>query len=250
MEISFLRIESAFRSMAAVGDRPGRDGSRPEDEKVAADARGFGSAEGRAEWLEALAFGIRRACRWRVPPRWSVGDWREELRSEGALAAWEAARDFDPGRGARFKPFVEWRVIAHLLHRYRQEWSYALHLARGSTDFEALDQAAAGRPPELEAIEVRELAARLDPDDCRLVSILFWEGRSESQAAESLGVSQQAVSKRKLRILLELRRKLDTPEELARGRAARTDFILALPAPESGSKNRGQAGCEKPAPDQ
>jgi RNA polymerase sigma factor (sigma-70 family) len=207
--------------MAVGGDRPGREGSRPEGEEVAADARGLGSAEARAEWLKALSFGIRSACRWRVPPRWSVGDWREELRAEGALAAWEAARDFDPGRGVRFKPFVERRVLAHLLHRYRKEWAYAHHLARESTDSGAPGQAAAGRPPELEAIEVRELAACLDPDDRLLVTILFWEGKSESQAAESLGVSQQAVSKRKVRILLELRRRLGLSGEIARERVVR-----------------------------
>jgi RNA polymerase sigma factor (sigma-70 family) len=82
-------------------------------------------------------------------------------------------------------------------------------------DSEALGQAGANRPPELDVVEVRELAAHLDPDDRRLVTILFWEGQSESEAAESLGVSQQAVSKRKLRIILQLRRKLGTPGEIA-----------------------------------
>jgi RNA polymerase sigma factor (sigma-70 family) len=156
-----------------------------------------------------------------VPPRWSVGDWREELRAEGALAAWEAACDFDPARGVPFKPFVERRVLSHLLQRYRKEWAYAHHLARESTDPEALGQAGSSRLPELEAIEVRELAACLDPNDRRLVTNLFWEGQSESEAAESLGVSQQAVSKRKLRIILELQRKLGTSGEIARERVVR-----------------------------
>jgi RNA polymerase sigma factor (sigma-70 family) len=159
-----------------------------------------------------------------VPPRWSLGDWREELQAEGALAACEAARDFDPARGVPFKPFVERRVLSHLLHRYRKEWTYAHHLARAPTDPEALGQAPPGRPPELEAIEVRDLAAGLDPDDRRLVTILFWEGKSESEAAESLGVTQQAVSKRKLRIILELRRRLGTPGEIARERVVRIRF--------------------------
>jgi RNA polymerase sigma factor (sigma-70 family) len=221
---------SVLGPIAVGGDRPDRDVSRPGGEAVAAHARELGSAEGRAEWLTAMAFGLRRAYRWRVPPRWSVGDWREELRAEGALAAWEAARDFDPGRGVPLKPFVERRVLFHLLHRYRKEWAYAHHLACESTDSEALGQAGANRPPEFEAVEVRELAAHLDSDDRRLVTILFWEGRSESEAAESLGVSQQAVSKRKLRILLRLRLKLGTPGEIARERVVRTRF--------RGSKNK------------
>jgi RNA polymerase sigma factor (sigma-70 family) len=182
-----------------------------------------------------------------VPPRWSVGDWHEELRAEGALAAWEAARNFDPGRGVPFKPFVERRVLSRLLHRYRKEWAYAHHLARESTNPEALGQAGANRSPELEAVEVRELAARLDPNDRRLVTVLFWEGQSESEAAESLGVSQQAVSKRKLRIILELRGKLGTPGEIARERVVRTrvpcskDRSTSAPASERGDGEPSQA---------
>ena len=229
--------------MAIIGDRPGRDGPRPGGEDVASDSRELGSAQGRAGWLMALAFGTRRACRWRVPPRWSVGDWHEELRAEGALAAWEAARDFDPARGVPFKPFVERRVLLHLLHRYRKEWDYAHHLARESTDSEAPAQAGASRPPELEAVEVRELAARLDPDDRRLVTILFWQGQTEAEAAESLGVSQQAVSKRKLRIILQLRRNLGTPGEIARERVLRIRFRCSKDRTTSASATgRGDAG--------
>jgi RNA polymerase sigma factor (sigma-70 family) len=202
-------LKSSFLDIA--GERPSHDGSRSEGEEVASDARETGAAVARAEWLAAIAYGIRRACRWPVPPRWSVADWREELRAEAALAAWEAARQFDPGRGVPLLRFAERRVLSHLLHRYRKEWAYAHHLARESVDSEARGHAGARRPPEVEAVEVRELAAHLDPADRRLVTILFWEGQSESAAAESLGVSQQAVSKRKRRIILELRRKLGTP---------------------------------------
>jgi RNA polymerase sigma factor (sigma-70 family) len=221
MNSYFVKLVAYLGRIAVVGNPPGHVGPRPGGEEVASDARDVRSAEVRAAWLTAMSFGIRRACRWRVPPRWSVGDWREELRAEGALAAWKAARDFDPGRGVPFKQFVEWRVLSHLLHRYRREWAYAHHLARESTDTEALGQAGSSRPPDLEAIEVRELAACLVPDDRRLLTSLFWEGKSESEAAESLGVSQQAVSKRKLRIILELRRKIGTPGEIARERVVR-----------------------------
>src|SRR5438477_11928966 len=124
--------------MAIGGNSPGHAGSRPEGEEVAPDARELGPAERRGEWLTAMSFGIRRACRWRVPPRWSVNDWREELRAEAALAAYEAARDFDPGRGVPLRPFVERRVLSHLLHRYRKEWTYAHHIARQSADPKAV----------------------------------------------------------------------------------------------------------------
>jgi hypothetical protein len=35
---------------------------------------------------------------WQVPPRWSAGQWWEEARAEGALAACEALRAFEPSR--------------------------------------------------------------------------------------------------------------------------------------------------------
>src|SRR3954452_15575243 len=83
---------------------------------------------GRDQWLTVLAPCLRQARGWRVPPRWSASDWFEELRAEGAVAAWEAARDFDPGRGIPLWAFVRRRVLFHLLHHYRKEWAHAVRL--------------------------------------------------------------------------------------------------------------------------
>ena len=49
--------------------------------------------------------------------------------------------------------------------------------------------------------------SRLVNDDRRLLERLFWEGSTEVEVAGSMGISQQAVSKRKLKILAELRRR-------------------------------------------
>jgi RNA polymerase sigma factor (sigma-70 family) len=48
----------------------------------------------------------------------------------------------------------------------------------------------------------------LPEDDRRLIECLFWEGRTEQDIAGRLGITQQAVSKRKRKILLKLRRNL------------------------------------------
>jgi DNA-directed RNA polymerase specialized sigma subunit len=49
--------------------------------------------------------------------------------------------------------------------------------------------------------------SRLVDDDRRLLERLFWEGSTEAEVAGMMGISQQAVSKRKLKILSELRRR-------------------------------------------
>ena len=49
--------------------------------------------------------------------------------------------------------------------------------------------------------------SRLVDDDRRLLERLYWEGSTEVEVAGSMGISQQAVSKRKLKILAELRRR-------------------------------------------
>jgi DNA-directed RNA polymerase specialized sigma24 family protein len=47
--------------------------------------------------------------------------------------------------------------------------------------------------------------------DRGLIRRLFWDGRSEDDLASEWGVSQQAVSKRKQRILKQLRRGVGMP---------------------------------------
>ena len=39
---------------------------------------------------------LKRIFRWRVPPNWSISDWRNEMRAEAACAAWQAVCDYDP----------------------------------------------------------------------------------------------------------------------------------------------------------
>jgi DNA-directed RNA polymerase specialized sigma24 family protein len=47
--------------------------------------------------------------------------------------------------------------------------------------------------------------------DRHLICQLFWDGRREDDLAREWGVSQQAVSKRKQKILRELRRQVRMP---------------------------------------
>src|SRR6185312_5355625 len=68
----------------------------------------------------------RRIRRWRVPPRWSAPDWREEMGGEVMVAVLQAAREFDPARGVPWVVFLRLRIVRSALARFRKEWTYAL----------------------------------------------------------------------------------------------------------------------------
>ena len=52
---------------------------------------------------------------------------------------------------------------------------------------------------------------RLTEPERRLIHQLFWDGRCADDLAREWGVSRQAVSKRKQKILLKLRRQVGMP---------------------------------------
>jgi DNA-directed RNA polymerase specialized sigma subunit len=54
---------------------------------------------------------------------------------------------------------------------------------------------------------------RLPAADRRLLERLFWEECTETEIASGLGITQQAVSKRKRKILTELRRDLNRTDK-------------------------------------
>jgi len=155
----------------------------------------------------------RRTRAWRVPPRWSPRDWWEELDAEGIAAACEAIRVFDPSRGPSLRCFVYHRILSAALARYRQEWSYALRYRPSSADPPLASRSDDEVPTDLEEGRLRRLMTGLAEADRRLIERLFWEGWTEAEVAGGLGISQQAVNKRKRRILLTLQRSLRRPKE-------------------------------------
>ncbi|MBV8676331.1 MAG: hypothetical protein JO355_04070 [Planctomycetaceae bacterium] len=65
-----------------------------------------------------------------------------------------------------------------------------------------------GSLPSREATHklLQDALGRLSAADARLIEGLFWEGKTEAGLGEDLGISQQAVSKRKRSILKTLKR--------------------------------------------
>jgi DNA-directed RNA polymerase specialized sigma24 family protein len=151
---------------------------------------------------------------WPVPPRWSYRDWRDEAAAHGAEACFGALRDFDPRRLVPLNAFLYGRIVEAVRTRHRQEWAYG----RRSRPGEAIVNQSAperGEPdPEFEADTLSRLQAalgRLHEADLGLIRQLFWKGRGEDDMARERGVSQQAISKRKQKILLELRLEMRRP---------------------------------------
>jgi hypothetical protein len=201
-----------FLSTGGQGWVPERAGARGESRDRAADP---------PEWVVILGC-LRRIRGWRVPPHWSSRDWNEEIRAEAVAAALQAMRDFDQGRGIPREMFLRRRVMSAALNRYRREWSFAISRA-SETMRDCRGSGTIGAPglPSRDVLGgfLQEALRRLPRVDAWLIEGLFWDGKSEAKLAESLGISQQAVNKRKRSIFKTLHRLIDSL-------AKNTDFGL------------------------
>jgi RNA polymerase sigma factor (sigma-70 family) len=158
------------------------------------------------DWPRIWASFTNRTHSWRVPPRWSLIDWWEEIDAESIAAACHAIRIFDPSRGPTLSNFVYHQILAGALTRYRQEWTYALRYGFAPSEDPSSDLADDRLAIEQEEEKLMQSLTRLPEADRRLLERLFWEGSTEAEIAMGLGITQQAVSKRKRRILTVLRR--------------------------------------------
>jgi RNA polymerase sigma factor (sigma-70 family) len=160
------------------------------------------------DWPRIWGACRRRTRSWPIPPRWTSRDWREEIDAEGIAAACRAIRRYDPDRGTSIGSFVYHQILTGALARYRKEWSYARRCSASPFSQDTIADADERTSLAEESEQLRRTMKRLVDDDRRLLERLYWEGSTEAEIAGLLGISQQAVSKRKLRILSELRRRL------------------------------------------
>jgi DNA-directed RNA polymerase specialized sigma24 family protein len=201
--MSGLRVEPVPELSVSQSSGPTKVGGlESTEESLGPMALGQDSLESRT-----AASCLRRMQRWRVPPRWSRSEWLEEMEGEVTIAILEARRDFNAARGVPWEAFLRLRIMNAALARYRREWTYALHRVQGAT----LEPAARNEGPPLETAAklITEALGRMAERDIWLIEGLFWEGKSEAELAESLGISQQAVNKRKRTIFRDLRRLIE-----------------------------------------
>ena len=144
-----------------------------------------------------------------VPPHWSARDWWEEIDAESLAAACQAVRVFDPTRGMCLSNFAYHQILAKAMARYRTEWSFALRIGRVWAGIDPPEESMT-TATDVETQE-RLLASvtGLTRTDRRLLERLFWDGQSEEAVAKELGITKQAINKRKWKILLGLRRSIE-----------------------------------------
>ncbi len=152
---------------------------------------------------------LRKVRRWRVPPQWSARDWLEEIAAELILTALHAGKRFDPTRGVPLKAFLYQRVMHRAYARFGCEWRHAMHLA-SCNELDGIETCDGRQTPfpddDLELL--LDAMEQLSHRDFGLIEALFWGGKTEIELAKHLGISQQAVSKRKKSVIRILRRSI------------------------------------------
>jgi DNA-directed RNA polymerase specialized sigma24 family protein len=159
---------------------------------------------------DAIRRVFARARSWRTPPHWSRLDWLDEVRAIVHSAAVSAGLNYDEERAVPLRAHIYLRALAAAWTRYRQEWSYYLHcvvessggLERTATPFNQTQQTDATDHFLWHALN------QLPEEDQLLIRRLFWDNADQRRVAATLHVSQQCVSRRKARVLRQLRRAL------------------------------------------
>src|SRR5262245_48017268 len=154
---------------------------------------------------------LRRILSWRIPPNWSAHDWFDEVKAITAAACCQAELEYDRKRGVPLSAFLYQRALTCVLTRYRQEWTYALRFMQ-TEDGTECDEVAEPRTslPEICPSDdsLRYALLELPFADQWLVRQLFWDSASQDKVARNLKITQQAVSKRKRKIIRKLRQLL------------------------------------------
>jgi DNA-directed RNA polymerase specialized sigma subunit len=104
------------------------------------------------------------------------------------------------------------RAVAAAWTRYRQEWSYYVHSATESGAGVEPIAMPFDRSQADETIQyfLGQALSHVPVEDQLLIEQLFWNGTRQDRLAVMLGVSQQEVSRRKVRVLQLLRQALNS----------------------------------------
>ena len=163
-----------------------------------------------SEGDDAIRRAFARVRYWRIPPHWSTQDWLDEVRAVRHSAAASAAFDYDKERAVPLRAHTYMRAVAAAWTRYRQEWSYYLHSATESAAEVEPITMPFDRSHANETIRyfLGQALGHLPVEDQLLIEQLFWNGTRQGRLAVMLEVSQQEVSRRKVRVLQLLRQAL------------------------------------------
>ena len=167
-----------------------------------------GSCSEENDIREAVRRAFGRASSWRTPPHWSRCDWLDEVRAILHSGAVCARLKYDEERGVPLRAHIYMRSVAAVWGRYRKEWSYYLHtVPESGTRAEpiATSFAEANGEESLDHL-LGQALNQLSVEDQLLMHRLFWDNADQRRVAAKLQISQQCVSRRKTRVLRQLRR--------------------------------------------
>lgn len=137
----------------------------------------------------------------------------DEAEALARVSFWEALKSYDESRGVPFPGFAKAKVygdLRTLFKQSRRRWRREVLALESGEDGEGDRLEWLGGPdPSLAAIEADDAFAQrlsaLSPRPRQLLSLLYREDLTESEAARRLNISQQAVSAMKRRALHKLR---------------------------------------------
>jgi DNA-directed RNA polymerase specialized sigma24 family protein len=176
-----------------------------------------GSCSEEGEMGEAVRRAFGRASSWRTPPHWSRRDWLDEVRAILHSGAVRADLHYDEERGVPLRAHIYMRSIAAVWNRYRQEWSYYLHtVPESGTGAEPIATPFVKAYGD-EALDhlLGQALNQLSVEDQLLIHRLFWDNADQRRVAAKLQISQPCVSRRKTRVLRQLRRLLNGHSQLS-----------------------------------
>ena len=112
------------------------------------------------------------------------------------IQAWRAAASFDPGRG--LQPWLYSITRRAAIDTYRRQRREARHVSYDESW--AADVEASVEGPSLDAAwqvwQVRRALDRLHPDERRVLQLAYYEGLTQSEIAQVLGIALGTVKSR------------------------------------------------------
>ncbi|GIV08949.1 MAG: hypothetical protein KatS3mg019_1040 [Fimbriimonadales bacterium] len=160
----------------------------------------------------------RFVYRYTPPPRYEPNEWHAECLGEAWGCVSDALSTYNPIRGG-LDGYLARAIWYHLLAFWSGEWRWAtracVSLETQNTGGEACVQEWVDPTSEHVVdtvcvhVALEQALAALSERDRQLVAWVWVEGVSQAEVARRMGWSQQAVSKRLLRVRATLQAKLD-----------------------------------------
>jgi RNA polymerase sigma factor (sigma-70 family) len=148
--------------------------------------------------------------------RWTYGRNRDQIRSDGNLALWEAAKTYNPDRGPE-EPFVIQTIQFRLIDRYRERHGRGVGF-HDDPEFMTDYQAANLRSPDnsleemINDMALVQVMVKLPPRYRWLLTEYYLKGRKMHDMARELKVTESRVSQKVTEALKHARRLIENKE--------------------------------------